>query len=113
MEQVENFKENYVTTPLKLANVEDDRDVRNLIYQRLLIAPETSDGDIQVEVMKAYAERYPDMQILDWMRIVRDYTPMVREAAKQPTARMIEMQHQQYGMAAEDKGEYESKSDKE
>ena len=113
LEQAENFKKNAPAAPRKLENVEDDRDVRNLIYQRLLIAPETSDGDIQVEVMKAYAERYPDMQILDWMRIVRDYTPMVREAAKQPT-HIVQMQQQkQYGMVAEDKGEYESKSDKE
>ena len=113
LEQAENFKKNAPPAPRKLENVEDDRDVRNLIYQRLLIAPETSDGDIQVEVMKAYAERYPDMQILDWMRIIRDYTPMIREAAKQPT-HIVQMQQQkQYGMAAEDKGEYESKSDKE
>lgn len=99
-------KNSLMATPRKLENVEDDRDVRNLIYQRLLIAPETSDGDIQVEVMKAYAERYPDMQILDWMRIVRDYTPMVREAAKQPT-HIVQMQQQkQYGMVAEGEDEY-------
>ena len=106
LEQAENFKKNAPATPRKLENVEDDRDVRNLIYQRLLIAPETSDGDIQVEVMKMYAERYPDMQILDWMRIIRDYTPMVREAAKQPT-RIVQMQQQkQYGMVAEREDEY-------
>ena len=113
LEQAENFKKNAPATLRKLENVEDDRDVRNLIYQRLLIAPETSDGDIQVEVMKAYAERYPDMQILDWMRIIRDYTPMIREAAKQPTHFVQMQQQKQYGMVAEDKGEYESKSDKE
>lgn len=103
LDQVENYKKNG-TSKLKftkLANVEDDRDVRNLIYQHLLIAPETSDGDIRVEVMKAYQERYPDMGIIDWIRIIEAYTPMVREAAKQPRASVVEMQQRKYGMAAE------------
>ena len=103
LDQVENYKKNG-TSKLKftkLANVEDDRDVRNLIYQHLLIAPETSDGDIRVEVMKAYQERYPDMGIIDWKRIIEEYTPMIREAAKKPRASVVEMHQRQYGMAAE------------
>ena len=51
--------------------------------------------------MKEYAERYPDMKIIDWMRIVNEYTPLVREAAKQPTTKIFEMQQRQYSMAAE------------
>jgi type I restriction-modification system DNA methylase subunit len=65
-------------------------------------APDTNDGELQVEVMKEFAERYPDMHILDWQRIIADYTPLVREAAKRPSANVIEMQKRQYGMAAED-----------
>lgn len=60
---------------------------------------ETSDYELQREVMEVYGHRYPDMKILDWERIIRDYTPLVREAAKRPN--VIEMQQRQYGMAAE------------
>lgn len=46
------------------------------------------------------------MAIVVDMRIVRDYTPMIREAAKQPT-RIVQMQQQkQYGMVAEREDEY-------
>ena len=90
----------------KLANVEDDRDVRNLVYTRLIMNADTSDYELQREVMEVYAERYPDMRIIDWQRVIADYTPMVREAAKQPSAKVIEMQQRQYSMAAEGEGEY-------
>ena len=83
-----------------LYSVEDDRDVRNLIYNRLLLSPDTADEDIQVEVMNMFGEKYPEMHILDWRKIIADYTPMVREAAKKPSAKVIEMQ-QTYLQAAE------------
>jgi len=91
----------------KLANVEDDRDVRNLVYNRLIMNADTSDYELQREVMEVYGERYPDMRIIDWQRVIADYTPMVREAAKKPSAKVVEMQQRQYGMAAEDEGKYE------
>ena len=97
----------------KLANVEDDRDIRNLVYNRLIMNADTSDYELQREVMEVYGERYPDMRIIDWQRVIADYTPMVREAAKRPSAKVVEMQQRQYGMAAEGKGEYGSESDKE
>ncbi len=96
----------------KLANIEDDRDVRNLIYNRLIMNADTSDYELQREVMEVYGERYPDMRIIDWQHVIADYTPLVRETAKQPSAKVVEMQQRQYGMAAEDEGKYESKSDK-
>lgn len=96
----------------KLANIEDDRDVRNLIYNRLIMNADTSDYELQREVMEVYGERYPDMRIIDWQRVIADYTPLVRETAKQTSAKVVEMQQRQYGMAAEDEGKYESKSDK-
>ena len=65
---------------------------------------DTSDYELQREVMEVYGERYPDMHIIDWQRVIADYTPMVREAAKKPSAKVIEMQQRQYGMAAEDEG---------
>ena len=85
----------------KLVNIEDDRDIRNLVYNRLIMNADTSDFELQREVMEVFGERYPDMRIIDWRRIIADYTPMVREAAKKPHAKVVEMQQQQYGMAAE------------
>ena len=85
----------------RLYNVEDDREVRNLIYERLLLNPDTDDLELQREVMEVFGERYPGMRIIDWRKIIIDYTPLVREAAKKPTAKVIEMQHNPYRMAAE------------
>ena len=69
--------------PLKLDAVEDDRDVRNLIFNRLILNADTSDLDLQREVMEVYGNRYPDMKVIDWGRIIRDYTGMVREANRE------------------------------
>lgn len=102
MDQVENFKENETFGVRKLENIEDDRDVRNLIYQRLMMDYTVSDADLQHEAMERYGERYPDMSPNEWRHVVEDYTPMVREAAR-PKAQEISMQ--QYGMAAEPKNE--------
>lgn len=99
-------EENYTTQ--KLENVEDDRDVRNLIFNRLQLNPDTSDGDLHVECMKEFGERYPDMKIFDWLRIVRDYTPLVREAAKRSTSKVIPLHQSPYANAAEEEGEFNS-----
>ncbi len=58
--------------------------------------------------MEVYGERYPDMRIIDWQHVIADYTALVRDAAKRPSANVVEMQQRQYGMAAEDKGERKS-----
>ena len=100
MDQVENFKENETIGIRKLENIVDDRDVRNLIYQRLQMDSAISDADLQREAMEQYGERYPDMSPNEWRHVVETYTPMVREASK-PKAQEISMQ--QYGMAAEPK----------
>jgi type I restriction enzyme R subunit len=68
--------------PLKLDNVENDDDVRNLIFNRLTMNADTSDYELKREVMEEYGQRYPDMKGQDWQRIIADYTPMVREASK-------------------------------
>ena len=85
----------------KLATVEDDQEVRNLIYNRLLLNPDTTDFELQREAMELFGTRYPDMGIMDWKRTIEAYTPMVRETAKQPTATVIEMQQRQRSQAAE------------
>ena len=89
--------------PLKLSSIEDDQEVRNLLFNRLNINADTSDYELQREAMELFGHRYPDMRIIDWQRIIADYTPLVREAAKRRSADVIEMPQQQYGMAAEDK----------
>lgn len=106
MEQVENFKENYVATPLKLANVEDDREVRNLIFNRLQMDAEISDADLQREVIERYGEHYPDMSLNDWRHIIEAYTPMVREVAK---SKAKEVSMRQYDKAADSSTEEDEK----
>ena len=66
----------------KLESVEDDREVRNLIYNRLVMNANTSDYELQREVMELFGERYPGMSMIDWQRIIRDYTFMAREASR-------------------------------
>lgn len=98
MDQVENFKENETFGIRKLENIEDDRDVRNLIYQRIQVDMTISDAALQREAMELYGERYPDMSLNEWRHVIGTYTQMVRESTK-PKAKEISMQ--QYGMAAE------------
>lgn len=102
MDQVENFKENETFGVRKLENIEDDRDVRNLIYQRIQMDASISDDNLRREAIELYGERYPDMSPNDWRHVVESYTPMVREAAN-PKALNISMQ--QYGMAADHENE--------
>ena len=82
----------------KLENVEDDQDVRNLIFNLLHMDSNISDGEIQIEVQKAYGERYSSMSQNDWRHIIEAYTPMVRDAL---LAKAKEISMKQYGMAAE------------
>ena len=84
----------------KLANVEDDRDVRNLIFNRLHMDADISDAELQREVIELYGEQYPDMTLNDWRHIIEEYTPMVREASR-PKAKEISMEPKKYDMAAE------------
>ena len=95
---MENFKENETFGVRKLENIEDDHDVRNLIYQRILSDVNISDLTLQSEVLRLYGERYPDMSLNDWRHVIEAYTPMVRDASKSE-AKEISMQ--QLGMAAE------------
>ena len=79
----------------KLKCIEDDKDVRHLVYNRLIMNPSTTDYELQREVMELYGERYPAMSIIDWGRIIREYTFMTRDAC-----RLKEYQNN-IGMAAE------------
>ena len=86
----------------RLANVEDDRDVRNLIFNRLHIDANISDADLQREVIELYGERYPDMTLNDWRHIIEAYTPMIRDTV-QAKAKEVTMQPEQLPMAAEER----------
>ncbi len=85
----------------KLANVEDDRDVRNLIFNRLHMDADISDAALQREVIELYGDQYPDMTVNDWRHIIEAYTPMVREASR-PKAKEISMESKRYDKAAEE-----------
>ena len=98
MNQVENFKEYENVGIRKLENIEDDRDVRNLIYTYIQMDANMSDGKLQRDVIEKYGHRYPDMSLNDWRHIIEDYTPMIRETIESSKAKEITLQ---YGMAAE------------
>jgi type I restriction enzyme R subunit len=100
LDQVENYKKNG-TSKLKftkLANVEDDRDVRNLIFNRLQMDANISDMELQREVTELYGTRYPDMGLNDWRHIIEAYTPMVRTTIQ---SKVKEIDLQYYSIAAE------------
>ena len=80
----------------KLQNVEDDREVRNLIFNRLMMDITIPDYELQREAMEKYGERYPAMTLNDWRHIIEAYTPMVREAT-----RSKEFSMRQFDKAAE------------
>ena len=82
----------------KLENVEDDQEIRNLIFNLLHMDSNVSDGDLQIKVQKLYGERYPGMSLKDWRHIIEAYTPMVRDTLQ---AKAKEISMRQYGMAAE------------
>ena len=103
MDQVENFKENETFGVRKLENIEDDHDVRNLIYQRIQMDVTISDDELRREAIELYGERYPDMSINDWRHVVEAYTPMVRanvkDAVSEDDGKTIAIK---YPMAAEE-----------
>ena len=68
--------------PLVLKNVEDDQEVRNRIFDRLHIDPDTTVAELQKEVLEEYGMRYPDMTINEWRHLIEAYTPMVKDAIK-------------------------------
>ena len=99
-EQEDDIKEDAPIKFYKLENVDDDRDVRNLIFNRLHMDADISDGELQREVIELYGERYPEMSLNDWRHIIEEYTPMVRETV-QSKAKEVSMQSEQLSMAAE------------
>ena len=80
-------EDNYIEK--KLERVENDQDVRNLIFNRLQMNADVSDMELQREVIEVYGERYPDMALNDWRHIIEDYTPMIRNANQRKAKEIV------------------------
>ena len=76
------FETVYKGMTSKLHHVEDDKEVRNLIFDLLHMDREISDLSIQEEVIKKFGERYGGMKLNDWRHIIEEYTPMIRSNVK-------------------------------
>ena len=73
----------------KLNNVEDDKDVRNLVFDLIHMDDTISDLTIQSKVIEEYGNRYPSMLPNDWRHIIEDYTPMVRETLSRKAKEVV------------------------
>jgi len=76
------FETVYKGLTSKLRRIEDDREVRNLVFDLLHMNREISDMSIQEEIIKKFGERYGGMTLNDWRHIIEEYTPMIRENVK-------------------------------
>jgi type I restriction enzyme R subunit len=93
------FENIYQKLTAKLHHVEEDKDVRNLIFDMIHLDSSVSDLHIQKEVISRFGEKYAGMSPNDWRHIIEDYTLMMR-SPNQSTAKEISMHP---GMAAEDR----------
>ena len=73
----------------RLHRVEDDNEVRELVYNRMLMDREISNYELQREIMELFGERYGGMKPRDWERIISDYTQKVRNKTNSEGAVII------------------------
>ena len=73
----------------RLHSVEDDKEVRDLVYNRMLMDREISNYELQLEIMELFGERYGGMKPRDWERIISDYTQKVRNTPNSSGAIII------------------------
>ena len=107
LEKLKDFFNRFVNTTsglfneIKLNSIEDDKEVRDLVFNLLHMKADIDNLTLQREVTDQFGERYPDMTPSDWHRIIMDYTPLVKDSLK---ARIISMNPpQDYSMAAEER----------
>ena len=97
------FETVYKSLTSKLRHVEDDKEVRNLIFDLLHMDREMSDLSIQEEVIKKFGERYGGMTLNGWRHVIEEYTSIIRTNVKnyvsEEKARTVPIG---YPMAAED-----------
>ena len=92
------FETVYKGLTAKLKNIEDDKEVRNFIFNLLHMDAGITDLQIQREIISKFGEKYGGMKPNDWRHIIEAYTPMVRDAAKR---KIMEVTMNQYSMAAD------------
>lgn len=92
------FETVYKGLTAKLKDIEEDKEVRNFIFDMLHMDAGISDLQIQREVVSKFGEKYGGMKPNDWRHIIEAYTPMVRDAAKR---KIMEVTMNQYSMAAD------------
>lgn len=92
------FETVYKGLTAKLKNIEDDKEVRNYIFNMLHMDAGISDLQIQREIVSKFGEKYGGMSPNDWRHIIEAYTPMVRDAAKR---KIMEVTMNQYSMVAD------------
>ena len=73
----------------RLHRVEDDNEVRELVYNRMLMDREISNYELQREIMELFGERYGGMKPRDWEHIISDYTQKVRNKTNSEGAVII------------------------
>ena len=59
---------------------EDDKEVRDLVFNLLHMDGDISDMQIQRMVIERFGSKYAGMSLNDWRHIIESYTSMVREA---------------------------------
>lgn len=101
MDQVENFKENEQLLPNRLDRIEEDQDVRNLVFNLLHMDNTIDDLQITKEVIDRFGMNYPAMSPNDWRHVIKDYASMVREAIERGDSKNEKEAPQVYKMAAE------------
>ena len=89
--------------PPRLENIEDDKEVKSVVYHLLHMDKDINDMQIQKEVIERFGERYPAMSPNEWRHIIEAYTSMIRPNVKDintdDNAKTVSFN---YPMAAED-----------
>jgi len=84
----------------RLKNVEDDDEVRKLIFDQLSMNGDISNDKLWHAVVEKFGEKYPDMSINDWRHVVDKYTDSIKEIA-QRRAKEISINSKEIDKAAE------------
>ena len=85
-----------------LTSIDDDYEVRNLVTTILQKDRNTSDMQIQKELIERFGEKYSGMKLNDWRHIIEQYTSILRnKEIRTPDGKIIEVFPMGDSMAAE------------
>ncbi len=93
MEQAENFKKNRPLTKRILKSVDEDENVAHFVRSYVAMKKRVTLLKLVAECQKEFGERYPYMNMKDWMAITRDY-------AKEHTMHYVINNEEMVGMMA-------------